>query len=63
MKADESDGVNGGGGGVYQAISDKEERDLLKLMSQCDYAVSNADRFVEDLQKQASPARTAAPLM
>ena len=35
-----------------QAISEKEEKDLLKLMSQCDYAVTHADRFVEDLQKQ-----------
>ena len=25
---------------------------MLRLMSQCDYAVTHADRFVEDLQKQ-----------
>ena len=36
----------------YQAMSEKEERDLLKLMKNCDYAVSNADLFVEDLQRQ-----------
>ena len=33
-------------------MSEKEEKDLLRLMSQCDYAVTHADRFVEDLQKQ-----------
>jgi len=36
----------------YQAISDKEEKDVLGLMKTCDYAVTNADLFVDDLQRQ-----------
>ena len=37
---------------AYQAISDKEEKDVLGLMKTCDYAVTNADLFVDDLQRQ-----------
>ena len=44
-------GKNENGQG-YQAISDKEEKDLLGLMKTCDYAVTNADLFVDDLQRQ-----------
>ena len=49
----ERDGEDAGSGKQvigYQAISDKEEKDVLALMKTCDYAVTNADLFVDDLQ-------------
>ena len=33
----------------YQALTPKEEIDLETLMSQCDFAISNAESFAEQL--------------
>uniref|UniRef100_A0A182N268 Exocyst complex component Sec3 PIP2-binding N-terminal domain-containing protein n=1 Tax=Anopheles dirus TaxID=7168 RepID=A0A182N268_9DIPT len=33
----------------FHALTDKEESQLSKLVSQCDYAISNAELFMEDL--------------
>ena len=33
----------------YQALTNKEEMDLETLMSQCDFAISNAESFAEQL--------------
>lgn len=38
----------------YQALSEKEETDLEKLMSQCEVAISDADDFVEQLSRDLS---------
>ena len=38
----------------YQALSPREETDLETLMSQCEYAVSNAEAFAEQLTKELS---------
>ncbi|XP_015592051.1 exocyst complex component 1 [Cephus cinctus] len=38
----------------YQPITDKEAADLATLMSGCDYAVSNAELFMETLSKDLS---------
>ncbi|XP_033220438.1 exocyst complex component 1 [Belonocnema kinseyi] len=38
----------------YQPITDKEANDLAKLMESCDYAVSNAESFMETLSKDLS---------
>lgn len=42
--SDESDSAED-----FHALTDKEEFDLNKLMNQCNYAISNADQFMEDL--------------
>uniref|UniRef100_A0A1B6CD43 Exocyst complex component Sec3 PIP2-binding N-terminal domain-containing protein n=1 Tax=Clastoptera arizonana TaxID=38151 RepID=A0A1B6CD43_9HEMI len=38
----------------YQALTEREELDLQQLMSQCDYAVSNAETFMETLARDLS---------
>ena len=38
----------------YQPITNKEAADLAKLMSDCDFAVSNAELFMETLAKDLS---------
>nr|XP_018898430.1 PREDICTED: exocyst complex component 1 isoform X2 [Bemisia tabaci] len=38
----------------YQALSEKEEADLQQLMSQCGFAVSNAEQFIDTLAKHLS---------
>jgi hypothetical protein len=38
----------------YQPITDKEATDLETLMAGCDYAVSNAELFMETLSKDLS---------
>lgn len=38
----------------YQPITEKEATDLDKLMKSCDYAVSNAEYFMETLSKDLS---------
>lgn len=38
----------------YQSITDKEAADLEKLMSNCNYAISNAELFMETLSKDLS---------
>lgn len=38
----------------YQALSEREEVDLEKLMSQCEFAISNAEAFTEQLSKDLS---------
>ena len=44
----------GGDGGGYQAISDKETTDLRALMSGCETAVTAADQFAERLTAELS---------
>lgn len=38
----------------YQALTDKEEKDLEQLMTQCGSAVSNAEAFMETLARDLS---------
>lgn len=38
----------------YQELSAKEESDLQSLMASCDFAISNAEDFAEQLSKQLS---------
>ncbi|XP_013397565.1 exocyst complex component 1 isoform X1 [Lingula anatina] len=38
----------------YQAITEKEEKDLETLMKQCEHAISNAEAFAEQLSKDLS---------
>ena len=38
----------------YHALSPREESDLESLMSQCDYAISDAEAFAEQLTKDLS---------
>lgn len=38
----------------YQPITEKEELDLASLMSGCNYAISNAELFMENLSKDLS---------
>jgi len=38
----------------YMPLTEKEEVDLEKLMSQCDYAYSNAEGFMETLARDLS---------
>ncbi|XP_074649870.1 exocyst complex component 1-like [Tubulanus polymorphus] len=38
----------------YQALSTKEETDLETLMSQCEFSISNAEAFAEQLSKDLS---------
>lgn len=38
----------------WKALSPKEESDLELMMSQCDFAISNAELFVEQLSKDLS---------
>lgn len=38
----------------YQALTDREERDLENLLSQSDGALSNAEKFMENLAKDLS---------
>uniref|UniRef100_A0AAG5DWE7 Exocyst complex component Sec3 PIP2-binding N-terminal domain-containing protein n=1 Tax=Anopheles atroparvus TaxID=41427 RepID=A0AAG5DWE7_ANOAO len=33
----------------FHALTEKEEMNLIKLISECDYAISNAELFMEDL--------------
>lgn len=35
----------------FHALTDKEESDLSKLISECDFAISNAELFMEQLSK------------
>jgi hypothetical protein len=39
---------------AYEAISTKEATDLLTLMQKCEHAVTNADIFLEDLNRELS---------
>lgn len=38
----------------WKALSPKEESDVELMMSQCEYAISNAELFVEQLSKDLS---------
>jgi len=38
----------------WKALSPKEESDLELMMSQCDFAISNAELFVEQLSRDLS---------
>lgn len=38
----------------FQALTEKEEFDLVQLMEECGYAVSNAEAFMENLAKDLS---------
>lgn len=38
----------------YQALTPREEADLESLMSQCEFAISNAEAFAEQLQGELS---------
>jgi hypothetical protein len=38
----------------YLALADREEQDLEKLMSQCEFGISNAEAFMENLAKDLS---------
>ena len=38
----------------WHALSPKEETDLETIMSQCDFAISNAELFAEQLSKDLS---------
>ena len=38
----------------YQALTDREEKDLESLLSQSDGALSNAEKFMEQLAKDLS---------
>jgi len=38
----------------WQALSQKEESDLEMMMSQCEFAISNAEGFAEQLSKDLS---------
>uniref|UniRef100_A0A0P4W1N6 Exocyst complex component Sec3 PIP2-binding N-terminal domain-containing protein n=1 Tax=Scylla olivacea TaxID=85551 RepID=A0A0P4W1N6_SCYOL len=40
--------------GDYQALSEREQQDLERLMEQCDSAVSNAEAFAEQLSRDLS---------
>ena len=42
------------GGEEYQALTDREERDLERLLSQSNNALSNAEKFMEQLSKDLS---------
>lgn len=38
----------------YQALTEKEEQDLICLMEDCGFTVSNAEAFMETLAKDLS---------
>lgn len=38
----------------YQALSTKEEADLERMMNECEYAIGNAEAFVERLANDLS---------
>jgi len=38
----------------FLALTDHEEQDLEKLMSQCEFGISNAEAFMENLAKDLS---------
>jgi hypothetical protein len=38
----------------YLVLTDREEQDLEKLMSQCEFGISNAESFMENLAKDLS---------
>ena len=38
----------------YQSITEKEATDLKQMMENCEYAVSNAELFMETLSKDLS---------
>lgn len=38
----------------YQALTDREEKDLERLLSQSNNALSNAEKFMEQLAKDLS---------
>lgn len=38
----------------YLALTEREEQDLMKLMSQCEFGISNAEAFMEMLAKDLS---------
>jgi hypothetical protein len=38
----------------YLVLTDREEQDLEKLMSQCESGISNAESFMENLAKDLS---------
>ena len=38
----------------YQALTDREEKDLERLLSQSNNALSNAEKFMEQLSKDLS---------
>ncbi|XP_077983719.1 exocyst complex component 1-like isoform X2 [Glandiceps talaboti] len=50
MKEGEGDGSDED----YQALSTKEEKDLEKMMAKCEFAVSNAEAFTEQLSRDLS---------
>jgi len=37
---------------TWDAITQQEEKDLTNLMSQCDFAIKDAERFVDMLQQR-----------
>ena len=38
----------------WHALSEREEADIEMLMSECDYAISNAEAFSDQLSKDLS---------
>lgn len=42
----------------YQALNEKEERDLELMMSQIDFKASNAEKFVDELTTQLTKLDT-----
>ncbi|XP_070552598.1 exocyst complex component 1-like isoform X2 [Ptychodera flava] len=57
IQADEESGVKGeeeASDEDYQALSAREETDLEKMMEKCEFAISNAEAFTEQLSKDLS---------
>lgn len=46
--------MDAGIGEDYQALTDREEKDLERLLSQSNNALSNAEKFMEQLAKDLS---------
>ena len=38
----------------YQALSPREEKDLERMMNECEFAIGNAEAFVEQLANDLS---------
>ena len=38
----------------WHALSSKEESDLETIMSQCEFAISNAEKFTDELSRDLS---------
>ncbi|XP_041780962.1 exocyst complex component 1 [Anopheles merus] len=49
VSADDEDDIEGFENEDFHALTDKEEAHLNKLVAECDYAISNAELFMDDL--------------